>query len=142
MEHGLIVALANLSFEVWSNINSTLIGASAQSSWDGLSNSNAIIGQASHTNSAAKLCLDLVSGSQSDLYLPSIDELILLAHSRFNVNKSLSAIGGATVLPNSAGYWSSTEVDNINAWRLNFSSGTPVSYSKGNISYVRAVRAF
>ena len=44
----------------WSNITSTQIGATAQgtSIGTGLSNSNAIVNQSGHIDSAAKLCLD------------------------------------------------------------------------------------
>lgn len=145
VEHGLIVDKTDLSTsQVWSNIDQTLIGGAAQSSWDGLSNSNAIVGQAGHTNSAAALCLNSTNGGQSDWYLPSIDELSLLWHIRFNVNKSLSTLGGATVLPNSAPYWSSTEyVYGDYAWLFNFSDGSAYSIgSKYGTAYVRAVRAF
>jgi hypothetical protein len=143
VEHGLIVDKVDLSTgQVWSNINQTLIGPSAQSSWDGLSNSNAIVGQAGHTSSAAALCLNSTNGGQSDWYLPSIDELSLLWHSRFNVNKSLSTIGGASVLPISAYYWSSTENASNYAWNFNFFSGNASFNDKSNTYYVRAVRAF
>ena len=144
VEHGLIIDKINLSAaQVWSNIDQTLIGASAQSSWNGLSNSNAIVGQAGHTSSAAALCLNSTNGGQSDWYLPSIDELSLLWHSRFNVNKSLSAIGGATVLPISANsnYWSSTE-SSYSAMTFYFSNGGAYANGKSSTSYVRAVRAF
>ena len=143
VEHGLIVDKTDLSTsQVWSNIDATLIGPSAQSSWDGLSNSNAIVGQAGHTISAAALCLNSTNGGQSDWYLPSIDELSLLWHSRFNVNKSLSTIGGATVLPNSGNYWSSTEGDANAAWDFNFPDGSALFFNKYGTFYVRAVRAF
>ncbi len=139
VEHGLIVDKTDLSTsQVWSNIDQTLIGPAAQSSWDGLSNSNAIIGQARHTNSAAALCLNSTNGGQSDWYLPSIDELSLLWHCRFNVNKSLSTIGGATVLPNSAYYWSSTESGSLNAWNFYFFTGNAVNNNKSN-RYYRAI---
>jgi hypothetical protein len=143
VEHGLIVDKVDLSMsQVWSNMDIDLIGPLSQSSWDGLSNSNAIVAQAGHTNSAAALCLNSTNGVQSDWYLPSIDELSLLWHSRFNINKSLSAIGGATVLPFSATYWSSTETDDSSAWFFNFEDGLPNGRYKGNPIYVRAVRAF
>ncbi len=143
VEHGLIIDKIDLSTgQVWSNINTTLIGLSAQSSWNGLSNSNAIVGQVGHTSSASALCLNSTNGGQSDWYLPSIDELSLLWHSRFNVNKSLSAIGGAAVLPISAFYWSSTEYDDGNAWYFVFFNGYASGSSKYHTSYVRAVRAF
>jgi len=143
VEHGLIIDKINLSTaQVWSNITATVIGSSAQSSWDGLSNSNAIVGQAGHTSSASALCLNSTNGGQSDWYLPSIDELSLLWHSRFNVNKSLSAIGGATVLPYSANYWSSTEDGSNYAWYFFFYDGDAYVNGKYNTVYVRAVRAF
>lgn len=143
IEHGLIVDKTDLSTaQVWSNIDQTLIGPSAQSSWDGLSNSNAIVSQAGHTSSAAALCLNSTNGGQSDWYLPSLDELSILWHSRFNVNKSLSAIGGATVLPYSAIYWSSSEFGSIFACYFNFNIGNANSDMKNYAFYVRAVRAF
>jgi hypothetical protein len=95
VEHGLIVA-TNEGGQSWSNVTTAV--PSGQSSWNGLGNSNTIIAQAGHTNSAAKWCLDLVIGGQSDWYLPSTDEISLLWHNRFNVNKTLSTIGGANEL--------------------------------------------
>jgi hypothetical protein len=146
-EHGLIVALTDQSTGTpWSNITDQEIGSSAQSSWNGLANSNAIVAQPGHTSSAAKLCLDLVSEGQSDWYLPSIDELSLLWHNRFNVNKSLSAILGAAVLPVTGIFWTSTEYDNDVAWYFYFSEGYPNNYdfnsTKLVLYYVRAIRAF
>ncbi len=150
VEHGLVVALTDQSnAQAWSNVTGTEIGASAQSKWDGLSNSNAIVGQGGHTASAAKLCLDLESGGQSDWYLPSIDELNLLWNNRFDVNKTLSEIGGATVLPSSStAYWSSTEHNVNSAWSLTYYTSTAgllnyfYYYSKVNTYDVRAIRAF
>jgi hypothetical protein len=109
-----------------------------------LSNSNAIVSQAGHTNSAALLCLNSTNGGQSDWYLPSTDELSLLWHNRFNVNKSLSSIGLASVLPNSATYWSSQEYFNNAAWNFVFLSGnaTASAGAKNYPYYVRAIRAF
>ena len=142
IEHGLIVALTDQSTsQAWSNLTSTLIGASAQSSWDGLSNSNSIVGQAGHTSSAAKLCLDLVSGGQSDWYLPSIQELNMLWNNYNTVARVLSQISGATQLYNNY-YWSSSEFSTDFAWYFYFLSGYPNYLTKARTSYVRAVRAF
>ena len=143
VEHGLIVDKTDLIIsQAWSNIDQTLIGPSAQSSWDGLNNSNTIVVQAGHTNSAAALCLNSTNGGQSDWYLPSIDELNLLWNNRFNVNKSLSTNVGATVLTTLASYWSSTEYGDSFAWNFYFSYGYTFCLSKNNAFYVRAVRAF
>ena len=142
VEHGLIVALTDQSTsQTWSNVTKIEIGASAQSSWDGLSNSNAIVGQAGHTSSAAKMCIDLVSGGQSDWYLPSVQELNMLWNNYYTVASALSQISGATQLTNTY-YWSSSEYANHHAWSFYFSDGSPNYLSKGYSSYVRAVRAF
>ncbi|MFN8281323.1 MAG: DUF1566 domain-containing protein [Saprospiraceae bacterium] len=143
VEHGLIVDKTDLSTrQIWSNMDYALIGTTAQSSWDGLSNSNAIVGQKGHVNSAAALCLNSSNGGQSDWYLPSIDELSLLWHNRFNVNKSISTIGGATVLPIWANYSSSMESGSSSMWYFNFQLGSAYSDNKNGAYYVRAVRAF
>ena len=142
-EHGLIVAITDQSMsKAWSNLTSTLIGPSAQSLWDGLSNSNAIVAQAGHSSSAAKLCLDLVSGGQSDWYLPSIQELNMLSNNYYTVARVLSQISGATQLSCNY-YWSSSEGANYNAWAFTFDYGSTLNpYSKNDTYYVRAVRAF
>lgn len=143
VEHGLIVALNNQSTsQTWSNVAGTQIGATAQSSWNGLTNSNAIVAQSGHTSSAAKLCVDLVAGGQSDWYLPSVDELSLLWHNRFNVNKTLSTIGGATILPFFDVFWTSSEYLALNAWYFNFGNGYAINIAKSTAFYVRAIRAF
>ena len=142
VEHGLIVALTDQSIsQAWSNVTSAEIGTSAQSSWDGLSNSNSIVGQAGHTSSAAKLCLDLVSGGQSDWYLPSIQELNMLWNNYYTVTRALSQISGATQLSNSV-YWSSSENYLNYAWVFHFLLGDTYYRGKDNTYCVRAVRAF
>ena len=142
VEHGLIVALTDQSIsQAWSNVTSAEIGTSAQSSWDGLSNSNAIVGQAGHTSSAAKLCLDLVSGGQSDWYLPSIQELNMLWNNYYTVARVLSQISGAAQLSNSY-YWSSSELNTSYAWSFGFGNGSSNNLVKYGSLYVRAVRAF
>jgi hypothetical protein len=138
LEHGLIVA-TNEGGQTWSNVTTAV--PSGQSSWNGLGNSNTIIAQAGHTNSAAKWCLDLVIGGQSDWYLPSTDEISLLWHNRFNVNKTLSTIGGANELL-WAFYWSSNQHIGSTAWSFNFNIGSAFSADKSNVYLVRAIRAF
>ena len=144
----LVVDTTNLSTSsAWSNVASTLIGSTAQSTWNGLSNSNAIVGQSGFTSGAAKLCLDSTNNSQTDWYLPAIDELILLWQNRFNVNRTLSgnsshgSISGATQIGYNY-YWSSTEGASSTAWNFFFSDGDARNTNKSNSFYVRAVRKF
>lgn len=143
IEHGLIVDTLELSTaEYYSNIQTVLIGTTAQSTWDGLSNCNAIIGQVGHTNSAALLCLNSTNNGQSDWYLPAIDELFLMWHNRFIINKVLTTIPNATELPvNFYQYVSSTEIPNNNACYFSF-EGYGVDYPKSAPFRVRAVRSF
>ena len=140
VEHGLIVALTDQSTaQIWSNVILPESGAIAPSSWDGLSNSIAIVGQPGHTSSAAKLCLDLVSGGQSDWYLPSYEEFKMLWTNYYMVARTLSTISGATELFDKE-YWSSTDYSYSNAFTS--STGLPFCCDKGYAAHVRAIRAF
>jgi hypothetical protein len=143
VEHGLIVDKTDLSAsQVWSNNNATVIGISAQSSWDGLSNSNAIVAEAGHTSSAAALCLNSTNGGQSDWYLPSIQELNMLWNSYYTVARSLSQISGATQMK-TVKYWSSSENDvSSSVWNFYFGYGNLSFLPKNSSACVRAVRAF
>ncbi len=141
------------SKRAWSDVNSTLIGNSAQSSWDGLSNSNSIISQSGHTSSAASVCLNSSNTGKNDWYLPSIDELSLLWNNRYNVNKTLSsgssfgAMTASSVLEikvgtASIGFWSSTENSSSDAYTMYFENGLIQQSSKGGSQNVRAIRRF
>ncbi|MCF8428080.1 MAG: DUF1566 domain-containing protein [Bacteroidia bacterium] len=143
VEHGLIVALTDQSqAAAWSSVTNLLIGTTAQSTWDGLTNSNAIYGQSGSNSIAAAICLNLVNGGQSDWYLPSIDELNLLWQNRFDVNKSLGSLSGANAL-SLARYWSSNENNLSTAWYFYFNGGLSYNYStKSNMYCVRAIRSF
>lgn len=142
-QHGLIVSMTDQSTSAaWSNVTGSALGQSAQSLFDGEGNSTAIASQPGHTNSAAKLCLDLVSGGQSDWYLPSLDELALLYRSRFNVNGTLSTIAVADLLPVWADYWCSTEFTPSSVWYFSFYNGSVAFNDKSTQYRVRAVRKF
>ncbi len=141
-EHGLIVDITDLSLnETWSNITGNQVG-SAQSTWNGLGNSNAIVAQPGHVSSAASLCLNSTNGGQTDWYLPSIDELSVLWQNRFIVNKSLSSVGGSTPLPITGTIWSSTEWNYMYAWMFGFTDASSSFAVKTNAMSVRAVRTF
>lgn len=155
-EPGLIASLDDLnggSGVSWSNITSTEIGASAKSMTDGLSNSNAIVGQSGHTSSAAKLCLDYsitTDQTYDDWYLPSNRELYLLASQDILIDKILDNDGDANTNgfsqeythPTYGRYWSSTENLNNYACGYYFLYSYSYFYYKGFTYRVRAVRAF
>jgi hypothetical protein len=142
-EHGLVVDTTDLNSGdpvEWSNVQDQLAGAS--SSWNGSGNTLAIVNQDNHESSAAQLCLDSTRNGQTDWYLPSMNELSLLWHNMFNVNKTLSTIGGATELVTNNVFWSSSEGAEYFSFNFDFSIGGSNGDGK-DVSYlVRAVRAF
>jgi len=146
-EHGLIVSLVNISISAtWSNITNVLIGPTAQSTWNGLANSNAIMGQQGHTSSAAKLCDDYTNddcgtGIYDDWFLPSMDMLMTMFHSRYILNKNIVIICGGDNIANET-YWSSTEASDTSAWGCGVYEASKDALIKSEPLYVRAVRAF
>jgi hypothetical protein len=155
-EHGLIVDLTDLGtpsepYFTWSNVSEGEVGISAQSPWNGLNNSLAIVAQPGHVSSAAAVCLNSERGGQSDWYLPAIQELSILWNNLDIVSRTLAQIPEATqFIP--WFYWSSTELS-LNPYyfasHFNFNYGStdigPVSNTspeKASSIYVRAIRAF
>jgi hypothetical protein len=147
-QHGLIVSMIDISSsQKYSNISTTLIGQTAQSDWDGLSNSIAIIGQSGHTSSAAQTCLDYTNedygtGIFSDWYLPSRTVFNDLRNNMKAVNKTLDTDGNPVTTPLNWLYWSSTEASAEYAWTYQWWPGLAYMDSKSNQFQVRAVRTF
>ena len=142
VQHGLIVSLVDVGDSVqWSNITSTAVGTTAQSRWDGLSNSLAIVAQSGHTTSAAKLCLDYTytdsTGTYDDWYLPAVDEWLALLGNAFVVDKALSLSAGFDA--HYMQYWISTETWSSDADFIN--DGIYTASKVGHMN-VRAVRRF
>lgn len=128
VQRGLIVSKTETT-DQWQSTTST---TNANRTEDGEYNTGLM------TNSPAKTW---VTGLGADWYLPSIDELSLLWHNRFHVNKTARAIG-STLLSTSASYWSSTEHVATYAFNFLFHYGTANHYNKTSTCSVRAVRAF
>ena len=148
-EHGLIASLIDISESTtWSNI-SELIGPTAQSTWNGMGNSTAIMQQSGHVTSAAKLC-DLYenanygTGIYSDWYLPALDQLSLIYTTRYILNKNIESVPSASIIANGY-YWSSTEYFEHHAWVFWYDYVTtyPDPKNDANIkNRVRAIRNF
>ena len=134
--HGLIAAALDLpGLYQWGCIEWNIIGADGQALGNGAQNTLDIVNAG--CGGAAQACADLELNGYSDWFLPSVDELTQLYYNR-------DFIGGFQ----DNYYWSSSEVNFLNAWYLNFSPGEGNSNSpdygndKGFNIYVRAVRAF
>lgn len=138
----LVASLTNLSqFIVWTTtaFQNTLIGPTAQSFFDGLTNTNAIIAQtglAANTNNAAGRARLFAGGGFSDWYLPSTWELNMC----YNSAAITSRIAGVTPFFNTNFYWSSTEFNAGSVWGQRFDTGTRSTFVKNQGLDVRAVR--
>ena len=93
---------------------------------------------------AARACneLQLEEGrvpKYGDWYLPSNHELNLMFLKKAEINTTAGRQSGSSL---SSAYWSSTEIDNDGAYKVNMSDGNGTEASKGSTSNVRAVRTF
>ena len=117
---------------------SILIGPTAQSFPNGLTNTNAIIAQtgAAAANTYAAGAARLHNGGGfSDWYLPAQWELNICYNAAAIVNKILGSNGFLVDY-----YWSSTEFSATEAWIIYFNDGTFSINPKNIGAYVRAVR--
>ncbi len=128
-EGGLIVSTSESS-AVWEVALGGLVLAG--STWDGATNTNSM----PTTATTARAYVNLLG---LGWYVPSIDELNLLWQNRFHVNKALA--GGGTLLLY-GDYWSSTEIDALNATSLLFKEGKAYQGAKTGTGLVRAIRSF
>ena len=128
LEHGLIVSTTE-SIAKW---QTTGVLVNADRSWDGAYNTALISGSTA---------VNYIATLGPNWYLPSLDELILLHGSRFEVNKALFT-NNQTLLSLSLYYWSSTEYSSSEALSYDFLTGyTDVSGKTLNYG-VRGVKSF
>jgi hypothetical protein len=141
--HGLISAPTDQSTGIeWWNGTYTDTYASGSGLFDGDGNCYRIRrsqGDCISCN-AAELCLDLDLGGYGDWYLPSKYELNLMYQNIGHGNAlGLGNVGGFS----SYSYWSSTENSFFGVWSQDFFYGWQGGGAfKGDLLYVRAVRAF
>ena len=116
------------------NQSALVSGADALAIGTGAQNTIDIVAQAGNVaaSSAAVYCSELVSGGQSDWFLPSKDELAQIFINRVALGNDFST----------GTYWSSSEIDDMTAWSQIFDYGYQFNDYKGNAFYVRPVRSF
>lgn len=71
--------------------------------------------------------------------VPALGQLLLLEKYRPQINAAITAFFGPSYILADAWYWSSTECDDQNTWRVYLNRGSVVSYVKRNTCMVRAV---
>jgi len=130
--HGFIDAGSDqVAGTTWGCSGTNLAGAAGVAVGTGNQNTIDIEAGCATVGTPADICANLVTGGYSDWYLPSEDELWLIYFNRV-------AIGGFGVV----NYWSSTEIDALNAMRIWFGGGTRTSVLKNTMCGVRAIRSF
>ena len=114
-------------------------GADALAIGTGAQNTIDIVAQSGNVaaSSAAVYCSELVSGGQSDWFLPSKDELAQIFINRVALGNDFSTYF----------YWSSSEYTGVYGvgqfvWNQSFNSGGQGDYTKNSTFYVRPVRSF
>jgi hypothetical protein len=154
-QHGLVAALEDLTegatdpygfgfgYE-WGCYFENVSGADGEAIGTGHQNTMDIVNQGCDTENggitAAQAALDAEINDYSDWYLPSNDEL----------NEMYNTIGPGGLGSNIGGfgnsndsyYWSSSEINNMTAWSIDFGNGGTGDDDKVNPSRVRAIRAF
>lgn len=130
-EHGFVCSPENLGNFLWGCQGTSIPTGSALGT--GATNTAAIVASCGETNTAAKICDNLVLNSYSDWFLPSTDELNLIY-----LNLYLQSLGGL----HGGVYWSSTEADATRAYYHYFELNDIHPTDKNSYLNVRAVRAF
>ncbi len=118
----------------WGCYKKSIPGARGTAIGTGKSNTQAIINGCNEPGIAAKLCSEYRGGGKSDWFLPSKDELKLMYN-----NLKRRRIGDFA----GDNYWSSSEVNDKNAWVEYFMTGIQLDeLAKVLKTWVRAARAF
>ena len=138
---GLLVAPTDQSSGEWGCYGTAIPGADGIAIGAGAQNTIDIEAGCTTTGIAADICANLTLGGYNDWFLPSKDELNEMYVNKAAINTTAIANGGSAFV-NFNWYWSSTEDDNVNAWKQDFGGGYWVLNGKNNSGSVRAVRAF
>lgn len=138
-EHGLIASLSDIIDNVTWSLNSD--STEAISTFNGATNTEKIVSEQGEGNYAAFYCDTLTTGSYSDWYLPSADELFLLFKVTYVINKNLSNDGNEDSTPMGlSDYWTSSQCNANEAFKM--TAGSIINTRKSSKASVRAIRAF
>jgi hypothetical protein len=124
----------------WGCYGTSISGADGTTIGTGAQNTIDIESGCTTSGTAADICENLTLGGYGDWFLPSQDELLEMY---LNIGQ-----GNALGLGNVGGfanfyYWSSTEIDNANAWVIGFDNYyTGIGLKSDPNGNVRAIRAF
>ena len=148
-QHGLVCAKKDQSAMRWFGGKNGHTRAKGDGVYAGKANTAIIIAATvsigdDNATYAARACNELQLEEErvpkyGDWYLPSNHELNLMFLKKAEINTTAGRQSGSSL---SSAYWSSTEIDNDGAYKVNMSDGKGAEASKGSTSNVRAVRTF
>lgn len=145
-KHGLVVSTENVGGSwmtyPWGCYGLSIIDAEGVDIGSGRLNTNAIVNGCDEKETAAHACINYEHEGFSDWFLPSLEELELIAEN-LGYDDEFSEL----IQFDNANYLSSTQLKNkkhkINyAWSVNLIEGYTMSSYKSNKQKIRAVRAF
>jgi hypothetical protein len=137
VQNYIIMDLADLGLSTWGLDGIDV--PNCESTWDGKTNTAAIISTPGSGGFAASICDASTNGGQTDWYLPSIDELSMIWQNRFLINLNVGVTSGFNSIAFN-NYWSSMEFGASAAFSFNFYAGNSFATSRTNSLVVRAVR--
>jgi len=121
-------------FMKWCSDTVTLLGLNDWSnSGVGKGATNTATADTTCAGGAIQAAANYAGGSQTDWFLPSIGEAMLMY-----TNLRQAGVGGFVA----DSYWSSSEYDANDAWHQYFGNGSQLVNQKSGAKYVRPVRAF
>lgn len=132
-ESALVVSPNTLGSSVdWSCPGNEILGADDVGVGFGSSNTDAIIAECGDPNGAAGMCFYSNEGGRTDWFLPSAEEVYFM-----HLNLYQKGYGNFN---SSDDLWSSTEVDENQAYHFDFSDSTWTAIDKTEPKQVRAIR--
>jgi len=139
---GLVCAVSDQSSTAeWGCWGTDITGADGTTTGTGAQNTIDIEAGCTTPGIAADICANLTLNGYTDWFLPSLNELHRMQIEKAAIDATAIANGG-TAFSNGY-YWSSSEYDSNNAYRVLFDNGIQDFINKENTNSVtRAVRAF
>lgn len=142
--HGMVISMDDHGSATWGCSPQVINGADGIAIGTGAENTDSIVSQCGDAAIAAKIVSDLVHEGYDDWFLPAHDAAAEIYLNKDVLNTTLLAEGG-TGLATFGGiqaFWTSTELNGLNAYRQYFAIDWLNASGKNNHNRIRAVRAF
>ena len=120
-----------------SGVTTTTSSSSAQSDYKGKSNSAAAIAALGGNAEAANVCKRNTFLNGDTGYLPSAGQMTVIWSNKTAIGNLLTAMGGKAL--STGYYWTSTQYNSSNAWRLYMSKGTLSNNVKSTLHNIRPI---